>query len=290
MLTTTLAEREWRARMAAHHDRVDGWVRPYLARRSVARAHPVEDFLFTYYSHSPAALRRWHPGVGVRLRGEVSLFESVAGYVVSGAQAVVDTPLSDRRIAQIRALHRLLTATSERPAALSCFGLHEWAMVYRQPAEARRHATYPLRLGARGTDTVVEEHRIACTHFDAFRFFTTAAQPLNAVRPSRESQPEHEQPGCLHATMDLYKAAYSLSPLIASEVVAECFALARAVRLMDMRAAPYDLSSLGVEPIRIETTSGKAEYVAAQRAFADRAKPLRQRLIETCDRLLSLDR
>src|SRR5665647_3443866 len=30
---------------------------------------PVEDFLFTYYVHSPAQLRRWHPGPGVVLDG-----------------------------------------------------------------------------------------------------------------------------------------------------------------------------------------------------------------------------
>ena len=40
-------------------------------------------------------------------------------------------------------------------------------------------------------------------------------------------------------------------------------------------------------PIRIETPAGKREYAAAQRAFADRAAPLRQRLIEECERLLS---
>jgi hypothetical protein len=54
-----------------------------------------------------------------------------------------------------------------------------------------------------------------------------------------------------------------------------------------MRASPYDFAELGFTPVRIETPAGKQEYVAAQRAFAERGAPLRQRLIEECDRLLA---
>jgi hypothetical protein len=86
--------------------------------------------------------------------------------------------------------------------------------------------------------------------------------------------------------MDLYKTSFRLSPLVPSELVADCFALAWDIRELDMRASPYDLTELGYEPVRIETTEGKAEYVAAQRRFAERAVPLRTRLIEECDRLL----
>ena len=49
---------------------------------------------------------------------------------------------------------RLCRAVAARPAFHGCFGLHEWAMVYGQ-AEQRRHAAWPLRLGAEGTDAVV---------------------------------------------------------------------------------------------------------------------------------------
>ena len=51
----------------AHAARVEPWVDPHLERAARGVAHPVEDFLFTYYSFRPAALRRWHPGFGVRL-------------------------------------------------------------------------------------------------------------------------------------------------------------------------------------------------------------------------------
>lgn len=59
------------------------------------------------------------------------------------------------------------------------------------------------------------------------------------------------------------------------------------VREMDMRAGPYDLRELGYDPVPIETPAGRAQYAAAQARFAERAAPLRQRLIELCDILLT---
>jgi hypothetical protein len=166
-------------------------------------------------------------------------------------------------------------------------------MVYRLAADETRHADWPLRLGPEGTDAVVESHRIACSHFDAYRFFTPAAAPLNTLSPRSDDRPAFEQPGCLHAGMDLYKHAFRLSPMVASDLVADCFELARDIRVLDMRAAPYDLSGLddlpdGFEPVRIETAAGKAEYAAAQRVFAERGAPLRARLLAECDRLLAV--
>jgi hypothetical protein len=135
---------------------------------------------------------------------------------------------------------------------------------------------------------VVESHRIACSHFDAFRFFTPTARPLNTLQPGREDRPDFEQPGCLHAGMDLYKHAFRLTPMVPSDLVVDCFELAREIRVLDMRAAPYDLTDLGFDPVRIETTDGKAAYVEAQRGFAERAAPLRARLIAECERLLDV--
>jgi hypothetical protein len=188
----------------------------------------------------------------------------------------------------LETLHRLLSATAGRPAQLGCFGMHEWAMVYRLEQDDVRHAAWPLRLGNRGTDEVVESHRIACSHFDAFRFFTDGARPRNTLQPGRDDRAEFEQPGCLHAGMDLYKHAFRLSPMVPSELVADCFSLARDIRVLDMRASPYDLSGLGCPPVRVETPEGKQEYAAAQREFAERGAPLRQQLIRACERLLAV--
>ncbi|HEY1111057.1 MAG TPA: 3-methyladenine DNA glycosylase, partial [Opitutaceae bacterium] len=81
--------------------------------------------------------------------------------------------------------------------------------------------------------------------------------------------------------------AFKLAPFTPADLIADCFELARDVREIDMRASPYDLRSLGFEPIAIETPAGRADYERRQRAFAARGEPLRARLIELCDRLLS---
>ncbi|MGY1835542.1 3-methyladenine DNA glycosylase [Blastococcus sp. SYSU DS0510] len=279
-----LAVEEWRARTAAHELRVDRWAVPHRERRRRGETHPVLDFLFTYYSETPGRLRRWHPGPDVALAGPAP-HEGRRWYGTDGATVRLDVTafLADRGDT-VRFVRRLLVATASRPAFTGCFGLHEWAMVYRDTGT--RHPV-PLRLGQEGTDAVVEAHPVRCSHFDAFRFFTPAAVGRNRLQPTRESQPLLEQPGCLHAGMDLYKWAYKLSPATPGELVADCFELAVAIREMDMRASPYDLRAHGYAPVPIETPEGKAQYVAAQRGFAERGAVLRQRLIDVCDRLLT---
>ena len=276
-----LGEPEWRARRAAHERRVDDWLAPHLARRRTGAKHPVEDFLFTYYSHRPAQLRRWHPGAGVLLRGA-----DPAGlgrdYVAAAGGATLDTAAALAR-GDAAWVRELLARTAQRPAHLGCFGMHEWAMVYRQTPDETRHNAWPLRLSPAATAELVETVRVRCSHFDAYRFFTAPARPLNLLAPSRATQHALEQPGCLHANMDLYKWAYKLGPVVGSELVADAFALARDIRALDMRASPYDLADLGYPPVRVETPAGRAEYAAHQRSFAERAAPLRARLLAAID-------
>jgi hypothetical protein len=279
-----LDEPTWRARAEAHRARVDAYVGPHLERRRAGVKHPVHDFLFTYYSYRPAQLRRWHPGYGVALAGGEE-YAGLKGYDLSaGAAGVTEEHVIEQR-PLVESLHRLLTATAARPANLGCLGLHEWAMVYRIGEDQTRHSEWPLRLGGAGTDGVVETHRIACTHFDAYRFFTEPARPRNILSPGPDDRAAHEQPGCLHAGMDLYKHAFRLGPMISSDLVADCFELAWDIRELDMRASPYDLADLGFEPVRIETPEGKKEYAKAQRRFAERGAPLRDQLIAECERL-----
>ena len=254
-MTEVLAEGQWRARRAAHEARVDAWTGPVLDRAGRGEAHPVEDFLFTYYDLRPAQLRRWSPGAGVVLAGAQPADLGRHGVVADGG--VVLGPPSPRVMAQAARLAELLSRTAARPPFLGCFGLHEWAMVHGQAADKVRHAQWPLRLGPEGTARLVETLPVRCSHYDAFRFFTPSARPLNALQPTRATQVELEQPGCLHATMDLYRAAYTLSPWVPAELVADAFALAREVRVLDMRASPYDLRGLGLEPVRIETAEGR---------------------------------
>ncbi|WP_067822236.1 3-methyladenine DNA glycosylase [Nocardia inohanensis] len=274
---------EWRSRAAAHRDRVDALVGPYLQARSAGTKHPVIDFLFTYYGHKPAQLKRWHPGFGTAL-AEAGEYTGSRGYHQVSAGWTADSAFLEKRRDTIEFVANLLSATAARPAQLSCFGLHEWAMVYR--SDDVRHQQVPLRLGAAGTDAVVESMQLRCTHFDAFRFFTPAAAPLNIEPLTRDDQVHREQPGCLHANMDLYKWGFKLTPLIPSDLLFDCFELACAARELDMKASPYDLTAFGYTPIRIETPSGRAEYVRAQAAIADRSETLRTRLHTACTALL----
>jgi hypothetical protein len=277
--TLVLAADEWRRRRADHARRVDGLIGEHLRRRRTGIKHPVADFLFTYYSYRPAQLRRWHPGAGVVL-AEADPSDLGPEYVATAPGATLDVAaVRERRGAAIGWIRDLLVATASRAPHFGCFGMHEWAMLYGQNAEEIRHGDWRLRLDP---VPVLAQNRVRCSHFDAFRFFTPAARPLNVLQPTREGQLANEQPGCLHANMDVYRWAYKLSPLAPSELVADCFALAREIRTLDMRASPYDLSDLGLDPVRVETPEGRAEYTRQQRAFADRAAVLRQRLIDAC--------
>ncbi|WP_225228418.1 3-methyladenine DNA glycosylase [Oerskovia rustica] len=295
-----LADDEWLPLAAAHAERADALTAGWRERKTRGEKHAVEDFLFTYYPTRPAQLRRWHPGAGVVLApADATRPDDVAPLLAEraawrwyrtgpggGVTLDIDAFLADRGDT-VRYARDLLAATASRPATLGCFGLHEWAMVYRDHAQGRDHRhPLPLRLGARGTDEVVATHPVRCSHFDAFRFFTPEAVSLNRLQPTRETQPALEQPGCLHANMDLYKWAVKLSPAVPSGLVLDAFELARDIRWVDMRASPYDVSSYGEAPVAIETPAGKAEYVRLQRGFAERSGVLRARLLEVCERLL----
>lgn len=283
-----------------HRDHATRYTEPHRARRSAGVKHPVADFLFTYYALSAGKLERWHPGAGAVLTGAAAeeragwkdyrpldaAERDALGLATDDAAVTADVGgFLARRSATVAFVRRLLGATASRPGQFGCFGLHEWAMVYRQGADERRHEALPLRLSAEQTDAVVESHRIRCSHIDAFRFFTAEATGRNELQPTRQTQPDLEQPGCLHATMDLYKWAFTLLPLVPSELVLTALDLAAAVREVDMRASPYDLAGHGLTPIRIETPTGKAEYVAAQRGFAERGADLRRRLLAELERV-----
>ncbi len=278
---TRLTRDEWTTAADEHAHRADALTADHRARAQRAQKHPVEDFLFTYYSYKPAVLRRWHPGPGIALDGA----DERAGWrwyrAVAGGVEVDAERFRTEKGSMYRGVVNLLRATLDRPAQFGCFGLHEWAMAYR--ADAVRHAV-PLRLGRDGTDAVVEAHDLRCTHFDAFRFFTPEAVPLNRTALSRDDQVSREQPGCLHAGMDIYKWAVKLGPLVPGALLLDAFELARDIRSLDMQASPYDLTAWGYAPVTIETPEGKAEYISRQRALSERGQTLRRAVLASATR------
>ncbi|MBI3885867.1 MAG: 3-methyladenine DNA glycosylase [Opitutae bacterium] len=285
---TVLAEPEWQTRRRAHEQRVSAWTTPHQQRAARGEKNPVEDFLFGYYRHRPSWLRRWHPGPEVVLQGEAAkeFLRRPEYHETAGGVALNLAALAPKRREAVAWIHNLLQLTRDRAPVFGCFGLHEWAMVYRQTPEQVRHAQWPLRFAPEEIARIVEAQPVRCSHFDAFRFFTPPAAPLNRLQPTRATVPEHEQRGCLHANMDLYKWAFKLAPFTPSELTADCFALARDIREVDMRASPYDLAGLGCAPIKIEAPEGRADYERHQRDFAERSQPLRARLLALCGRLL----
>jgi len=274
---------DWRPREAAHRDRAErlGASRRWRVGRGIA--DPVDDFLWDYYAVKPRDLVRWHPGAGVAIADDGTLgWREGARWAkrvatASGTAVTLDvTAFMADRGEGVGWIHRLLAAVESRPGNFGCLGWHEWAMVYRQ--ERHRHPL-PLRLGQDGTDAVVEAAQVRCTHHDAFRFFTPAAAPLNHLQPTRALQPTLEQPACLHANMDCFKYARKLGPACPGELLLDTFELAGRIRRLDMAASPYDCTSLGLEPVPVETAAGRASYVAAQRGFAAQAHDLRRRLL-----------
>lgn len=287
--TVILAAPDWLARRSAHEARVRVWTDPQQARASRGEKHPVYDFLFDYYAHRPSWLRRWHPGVGVTLTGpEAEAYAGQPGYGRTAEGVAADpTAWPAHRRDTLVWLERMLAAMQQRPAFFGCYAWHEWAMVYKlQPGDVR-HARLPLRFPPERLAQIVEAQSICCSHFDAFRFFTAPARPLNRLQPERATTAEMEQRGCLHANMDLYKWAFKLAPFAPSELVADCFELALAIREVDMRASPYDVSHLGFPAIPVETPEGRTEFERLQRDFARRGEPLRERILAVVRSLLS---
>jgi len=275
-----LTEEQWRERQREHRERVRPWIEPRRQRRRLGQVHPVDDFLFEYYPYSPERLTTWHPGYGVVLQGDAKEFLARGHYRQVMDGITIGLGHAAERGERLDLVVRLLSGTLARPPMVNCFGLHEWAMVYRMNQQEIRHASQPLRLSPDAIAATVEDLGLRCTHIDAYRFFTPQARPLNALTPTRATQPDLEQPGCLHAGMDLYKYSMWFQAQVGSELVADCFGLARDAREVDMAASPYDLTAYGVTPIEVETAPGRAEYAAAQRTLMQRAQPLRRRLFD----------
>ena len=221
----------------------------------------------------------WHPGFGVVLEGEAAQpYLELAGYRAVEGGVTADRGWLEAHRPRLELAIRILTGTAERPPVTGCFGLHEWAMVYGLAQSEVRHSALPLRLAPGAIVETVDAIGLRCTHIDAYRFFTDDAAPRNALVPTRATQPDLEQPGCLHASMDLYKYAMWFQPFVGSDLVADCFEVARSARELDMRASPYDVSGFGLEPIRVETADGRRAYADAQRILMARTTPLRERL------------
>lgn len=278
---------EWQTRVQPYKNKLRDILDPYLEKRGRGFKDPVKDFLFEYYAFRPSKLQQWSPGFGVAVKNfpkkhlpDPELFMlTPAGYTIDPARFPEDRHKSARWI------HTLLQETEKRTPFFGCHGLHEWAMVYR--TDNVRHSQVPLRMPPEELAKFVESQSIACTHFDAFRFFTPKARPLNHFKPSHDKMPELEQPGCIHTNMDVYRWAFKFYPWIPSRLIVQAFLAASRARKIDMRASPYDLQEYGLDPIRIETKKGRQKYQKLQQQISKEVAPLRRQLQQVYKQLLA---
>lgn len=278
----------WKERAERHRAELAPITSSYRQRKARGEIHPVHDFLFRYYSYTAGKLEQWHPALGetLSLDGECPEQFRQKCYQQTCGQISLDPSLirpKDRE--RHRFSRRLLALTANRPANFGCYGLHEWAMVYRSN-DIRHRERAPLRLSEAELAEFVESQTLACSHFDAVRFFTPAAIPRNRLQPTLDTREENEQPGCIHANMDLYKWAFKAMPWVGSDLLRQTFFLALELREIDMRASPYDLRQYGYQAIPIETAAGRAEYVQCQQHLASKAASLRSEVLTALDSIL----
>ncbi len=277
---------DWHVERDYHIRRIKTILGDYLVWREQQVHNPILDFLFEYYAFRPGLLIRWSPGFGTVLEKAAfdDISDSVKLKIVPDGFKIDPHSFPVHRVDSLNWLIEMLKATLGRPPSFGCFGMHEWAMVYR--TETIRHHYIPLRLSPDKINAFVESRPIACTHYDAFRFFTKPARPLNVHQPAKPGRYDLEQPGCLHTNMDLYKWAYKFYPWTPSRLIADAFELAVETRILDMQASPYDLREYGLKPVKIETDEGRIEYKKRQQDIGKRAIPLRERLLECYENLL----
>jgi hypothetical protein len=287
------------------------------ARRHSVRAHPVYNFLHQYYRFSPAALLKYSPGPNIILSDSFHAEDQASSLLNSdfrcisylhdgfyyspfllrgtdGRDAIKKHNGSGRTLLdELVRCRQLLQRSLERRPLLSCFGLHEWAMLYWPATQDRlrpKQENLPLRVSQDVINATVDANPLRCTHFDAWRFFHPSTQPRNVIPTlSRESQLQHEQPGCIHNTMDLFRIAHLAYPLISSKLLIEALEIAISARKIDMRSSPYDLSTVaGCENvIAVETPEGRRLMMQEQEKLYLDSIDIRKNLLLALDEILS---
>lgn len=286
-------------------------------------SNPIFNFLHTYYRYPTNKVLNYSPGLGVQMEGVsvkdvhhskathpaqagppitamsttgclspygLSLDESSGMAHYNGANVV-----KEKEVRKLKNFMNILTESSMRQPVFNCYGLHEWAMLYsgrrdgvQSPDLMNKHQKVPLRVSQEVIDELVEGQKngcsLKCTHYDAYRFFHPSSQGINSITNlSRKTQTQYEQGGCIHATMDLFKYAFTLYPFCNAELLRKTLHLALAARKIDMRSSPYEVSEYLSEeekaPLRVETVEGRRKFAVEQESLYHRSMPVRAALI-----------
>ena len=303
-------------------------------RQHAVDSHPVYNFIHTYYRFPVSKLLAYSPGIGVILEGAErqdladanignnavnnmkktanssgGVLSAIGVHYEEGGRGVFYSGFDRIKLETVKRSLDILVESSIKPPVFSCFGLHEWAMLYSGRREKdgphsplSKHQALPLRVSQEVLDDLVEGKTagcsLKCTHYDAFRFFHPSAMGLNLQSDlSRASQVEYEQPGCIHSTMDLFKYAYTLYPYVPASLLRESLQLAIVARKIDMRSSPYDVSGYmdaqewgdgcgdGLA-ICVETAEGRRQFALEQEKLYQRSLHLRVQLIHSHEMFL----
>ncbi len=204
-------------------------------------------------------------------------------------------PKSIRTVAPFLWYRAVLEQTVTAEPVLYCYGLHEMAMIYQPhdappPPSAKYQAHVPLRVSQDTLNAAVERVGTRCTHVDALRYFSPAAASLNFHGETlhRMDQLRLEQPGCVHAHMDLLKIILKIEPFVSATLRSEVLKMAILARKLDIGASPYDVTStFQVEMIPIETEEGRLLYRQRQMELMKLVQPVRQELLQAYHDFLS---
>ena len=133
-----LERHEWTDLAVQHRKRMESLLYPEHAehgstlkeRRHAVDQHPIYNFLHTYYRYSAESLMRYSPGPGVRLldtdmTSNSGLLHSVLLLLCCGRSVHRQDKLNSLR------QPRDFMNTIDKQPVFSCYGLHEWAMLYK---------------------------------------------------------------------------------------------------------------------------------------------------------------
>ena len=168
---TVLSRSEWESRAEAHRARVAPQVTGVIERRARGEKHPVEDFLFHYYTLRPSHLLHWNAGVGHAVEGGEELLDQPFHAARTDGSVALDVEgFLAKRGRTVATAERLLRASAAATPRFGCFGMHEWAMVYRLD----QGETPPLFVvGPLGQSQLVN-YRVSGNHYIVDRLFGAA--------------------------------------------------------------------------------------------------------------------
>ena len=248
-------------------------------------AHPVWDFLFSYYSLRPRQLRRWHPGYGVALGGASArplpgprrlrhARRDGGRHPRASAGSRADT------VAFIADLLRA-TAASARPTELL-----RAARVGDGLPDAPTSATSRFRCGWAPRAPTRWSSRCRCAAATSTPTGSSPSPPRAAQRRAAEPAVagRHRTAGVRarqHGSVQVVLQTRPAGGVGAADGLPRPRRRCPRARHACQPVRPGRTTDFA--PIAIETPAGRTEYVRRQQDVADRAAPLRAALLSRCD-------